>query len=877
MSTPITNTVHTSTPRAHVLAWLGITLILAAMMAKATTSIDPFPGFSGDPTLISTTILGLTPKLSILVDLVMTLGAALAIFASGSGSGLSQSESNPRESLAGAFALLVGVVGVAFHASITGDPKAAFVGMSWMAALVAGYAAWSLRSLPGIRLALAAGALALVVTFAARSVVQYTLEQPAAYDAFRANKANFLASQGWVEGSPNALAYERRVSQREASAWFGLANPLATYGAGFATAFAAISLALLKHKTREGESSRNLTIMMSLLALVAISLVFMAGSKGGYAVLGLGLVLAFVGVWRASRGQTSPTAIDKYAGSIGPALILLALVAIFARGLIGERIGELSLYFRWFYIQGAARAFVESPWVGTSPTGFKDAYMRLKPALSPEDVTSPHSVLFDAIATLGVFGFGIVALLFAAAAGAGRSLLTRATTSSMPRDNDAFNQASLSQANHDAMSAIALRVTFLGAAIGSLFAAWLEAAAVTPEGAAVRIAAILAAPIISVHLYMVARRVPWAMPVAFGACALVILVHVQIELTPTLGSSAALFAVLVGLSSGWNRAHKSGQSHQSKVAQGSARFSLSLWLGVLACVAAFVIGGVRYPSVYRWENSLRDALAAVEPLPRWNEELQELAKISGTLSQQRNIESSQRASTIASALAAELLPDMPKLQYTLQDLAKAYQSRRIVQMDSALKLLAPAISEGAKDVETARAASALALRIWMERSATANSGSTKADFDKALQIAIDSAKANPGSSLAWSWVATVCRAGQGSSQGTSQGTNQESWLSLNDQSGLPNVSGSNVTGSNVPGHGSEVYPSLAARALTFAAFLAPHEPTHAAWLAEEYARLGDAFKASEWAKEALGRNAMLRLDPIRKLEETRATRLRGML
>ena len=91
----------------------------------------------------------------------------------------------------------------------------------------------------------------------------------------------------------------------------------------------------------------------------------------------------------------------------------ITLLGVAARGLIGESLGERSILFRWFYMRGATGIIADEPVLGVGPAGFQPAYAMHKPAISPEDVTSPHSIFFDYIATLGVFGvaLGVLAIL----------------------------------------------------------------------------------------------------------------------------------------------------------------------------------------------------------------------------------------------------------------------------------------------------------------------------------------------------------------------------------------------------------------------------------------------------------------------------------
>ena len=57
------------------------------------------------------------------------------------------------------------------------------------------------------------------------------------------------------------------------------------------------------------------------------------------------------------------------------------------------------------------RVFGDHALTGVGPDGFQQAYLFAKNPLSPEEVSSPHSILFDWLSTLGVAGLAWGALL----------------------------------------------------------------------------------------------------------------------------------------------------------------------------------------------------------------------------------------------------------------------------------------------------------------------------------------------------------------------------------------------------------------------------------------------------------------------------------
>lgn len=788
--------------------------IVAVLVFKATSTLDPLPGWSGDPTLVAAPILGLTPAPSIIADLILCLASAVAI-----GLGISRVASG-RRIIAIALGLIVLFLASSLPhiAAARHDPHSALTLSAWLAAFAAGLSACFLRAFPRARAILASGAVGLLAAFFARALVQYFIEQPAAYEAFKATKSAFLAAQGWPEGSPNALAYERRVSQQEASAWFGMANVLASYGAAFAACFATWTIGSLTDRTHPASTRARTTLIACTLA--SIALVAMAGSKGGYAALALGLLIACLAAWRSLRAQAS-SGLQRASLVIGPALIALALAAIILRGAIGERIHELSLLFRWHYLVGAWRTFLENPFFGVSPTGFKDAYLRLKPPTSPEDVASPHNVLFDLITGLGIAGIAWSLTALLAAAVAGRTLLAprSALDPVQPREREPL------------AATPGARPTFLALAAGTLGAAWLESEAVTPEAALVRIIAILGGMSVAGLALRTFERSPRTFSAGLAAGALIALVHAQIELTWALITSAPLLAVLVGL----------GASDSHRDAQPSPIFSrLSFSVAALPGLAVATLIALMLPSVVTWERSLRRAYADVAPLASFNDRLQALAAAT------RNRDPVARE--LAAALASELLPPaQANASFAFNDLTAAYSKSRLDRMSAALDVLAPAQRLATHDIETQRAISTLALRLALEHNQASTSADASAATARAVRVAYEAATANPRSATAASWIATVCR---------TLAQTRETHIQFVAELGP--------------------YPAAEIRYLLQAAALAPYEPSHAAWLAEAYAAQGDQAEAAKWAKEAIRRDALLYLDPIRQFEPARRARMESL-
>jgi hypothetical protein len=846
--------------------WLGATIAFAAIVCLATTTYDPFPAFSGDPTTVEAPVLGLTPFRALVAHALCTIGAALVLIAAAVRDRAAGGAST-RGHWAACGLALAGLCPLAFHTLAHDDPALTVTATAWASALALGLAAWRTSTAPHLRLALASGVLALLVAFAAKSLLQVAIEQPMAEAAFRRTRTAFLAAQGWDEGSPNALAYERRIVQREATAWFGMANVLASFAAAIlAVATTLLFTRLLQSRAAPSTSPRpdrtRLALgVVALAALTAAALVVLAGSKGGYVAAALGVVLAALGALRSTRAASVGDAVSKAAPrpaallrvasiALGPALIAAPLLLVVARGLVGERLGELSILFRWFYLQGAARAFAESPILGTSPTGFRDAYLRLKPPLSPEDVAMPHSVLADLASTLGVGGLALGALLVLAAWSAGRVLLTVSA------------HAAATHATHDQhpdgdtpLPRLVARFAFVALSAGTLAAIAFESRAQTPEAALVRVGAILLGTFLAWAVATLVASHPrgmLALRAGLAAAALTILAHTQIELTGTMVGACTLFALIVGLGAGSSRGTHPTPAPRSR--PNIAHALVAAAPASIACIALAIVL-VRAPLVHTWERSVLAAAGHVAPLPRWNAALD---RVNDALRRRDRAEVERSATQLASELAAEPVPTYPGAppgadDGTLASLVRAVQRARLARMDRAGVALDRARLAAQDHVETGRALSGLYLRGALEARDVGDSDAAGAWARRALETAATVAARADRSSLAWSWDATVCR----------------SLIQANASAAPP------ADAPWLPAE-TDALADREIRSLERAAALAPFEPSHAFWRAQAAARAGDTAQAAAWAARALALNDALRLDPLRQFDPERVKVLRTL-
>lgn len=510
-------------PGPAALRWISLVLIFAPLIVRATTQSTNLPDWDIDPTVLPLATPAIGPAGSMLIDAIILIGVALGLL------GERERRWTRRESV---LVLLAGVGAVAAiaHGWVLPTPDAPpgvrggltdqRIGATWLSAIAAAVALHRMCARAEVRRVVLGLLLAFVLMITLRGLHQTVVEHPQLMRSFEANKERERIARGWSEDSPLWKSYLRRLSQADATAWFGLSNVFASFCAtGLALGAALLALPRARRTSnREPAPPRHAMLVVLLASLLSAAGIWAADSKGGYLLAIGGLFLVGIGL----TCRTHPRWQARLPVSwIGPGAVAAALAAVVARGLIGERLDELSLLFRWFYQQATLRIFAEHPLWGVGPGGFQTAYLAAKNPLSPEEIVSPHSIFFDYLGTLGIWGIAWIALILCLLSGIGRGLLA-------PSDD-----APLSQPRN------ALRVGMLTLAIATLVATWFETALTTPEAAFVRVAGLG----LGCALIWALVRGQWGVGadrLALAAGGLTLALHAQIEVTASYPISAGL-------------------------------------------------------------------------------------------------------------------------------------------------------------------------------------------------------------------------------------------------------------------------------------------------------------------------------------------------
>ena len=796
------------------LAAIGTALVAIGVFVRAIVGIDPFPGWSLDPLVSGGPEVALSPAMVFGLDLAVIFGAAL-VLASTRGRGV----------LIAAVLFTTGAIGALIHALpwSGGGMHHAPLAITWIAALAAGLAGAALRRRGDLAVWLVALGLGVAGVLVAKGGLQLLVEHPSTVAFYEQDKDAFLHARGWAPGSPEALAYERRLNQPEATGWFGLAN---VYG----SVLAAVCVGWLGLVWAAPRDRRGLTLGAASLAAAAMCAVgvWMSGSKGatGAAALGLGGLGLLIVAKRFGRVVTPL----RIAAAVLP-LVVLAMVIV--RGLVGERLSELSLLFRWHYLVGAWRIFTEHPIFGVGPDGFQNAYLLAKLPANPEEVTSPHCMPADWLATLGVFGAAWVGLV--------GTWVWRATAAAVQRPAEEREAAAHAAGEDSSAKLLALAAAAITAA-----AATIERAATTPSGALCRLIGLVLWIALGWLVLRIASKRPGGLALAAAGAGITLALHSMIELTPVNAGSAPLAMLLIGLGAGLGLPEPKSEMPKSESASSTEKtrtqptgLASAALIALIGIVTAVGVG----PALIRWDAALRSSAREASEAATLR---MRLAVLGDPIARARSGDTPAQLATDVGAMLGEPAPTDTRA------LAIAIERAGLLAGERAADELRRAVDLAPRHHATRAALGRLLLTIEAEQRRLdvpqANGSTDPTPAAEAEAVALTGTVINPDSAKAWQWLGSVRAARAAIVGGAFAGTSEPSADLLRG----------------------------AIEAWARAAELDPYSPDVRVKLADASAALGDREAAARWASAALEANATRRLDPLRQFDEQTTARMRQL-
>ena len=493
-----------------VLARVAAIVIAAIATARCMMTLLGETWFDVDPAVNPSPAPGLPPHWLMIFDAALLGVAAIGLAA----------ESWGRRGGSPLLLILLGLPFVVMLYWIFQGGHHVQAGVPWLAGMTAAVTLSHLCRDPQTRTIVLAIVFAVCGPLILQGLVQWGWTAPDTIAWFEANREEAMRLIGLTPGSPAAQVYERRLYEGAASGWFSSPNLLATVLAACGVAW----LAMLVAAKRRGAS-----VVVGAIALVATlacaAVVGATMSTGGMLVLAIGLVL--VGVYART------IFIRRVGGLLAVGIPLAAAVAVIVIVLVLPADttipGMRSMVIRGQYVQGAAAIVMEHPSTGVGPAGFQDAWVGVRPIGAPEEVTSPHAMVFDWIAMLGLAGVAWVGLVGA--------LLWRAGT----------NGWSLPDAKPPNGGWVVFGGLFvIGLTVIGLREEWTV---LDPAEQFVRVCGLLAVPLLA-WVSLRCLRGPMA---GWGVTAaiVVLLTQAQIEMTMFNSATAVFVLALLGAAAPW--------------------------------------------------------------------------------------------------------------------------------------------------------------------------------------------------------------------------------------------------------------------------------------------------------------------------------------
>ncbi len=786
----------------------GAACIMAAMALRCVIGTDPFPYASADVLATSVPPLAITPKWSFVIDAFTLLASAVMLCAQ-----IAQKR-GPAWWQCGVLGLAGTVLLAHINPRATDGMDNATLGVQWLSNFIASVAMVGvLRDNARARALVVTTVVAVAVATSLRGVYQVFVEHAQTMATFNANKEAYFAAQGWSSDSPMARAFTRRISQAEATGWFGMANVAATLCAACGVLLA--GLAAHAWRLRQTRAALPQWIFASVVAgLVAcVGGVVLAGAKGGYAAFALGAVVLGA-VMIAARREQLTKLIDRGATFVGPAVVGLVLLAVAVRGVLGERLGELSIWFRSMYMEAAVRIAAQHPLTGTGPAGFKDAYLLAKNPLSPEEVALPHSVLVDLIATLGVGGLGLAGLWLFFAWRAGAAIATR---------DDASASLTVREV---------ARPAFVVLAFAAIAAGYLERAAPLIDMVGLRILALGLGGVVGVAAAMVAAQSARVGAVALGAAALAFIAQSQIELSGTQpGAMMWGLALLLAAGSLAPRMREmTAPPLPSKVTALVLSGKHIATLLVLLCGVYMLGCAFWWMKARGWESSLRRAA-------------DEAAVVRELVTRRNELATGGASPAAVESLSKDLAAFVGRaVPTTPTGIDRALETAKTKVLPGVGAAMDRAARSNGSHLGTVRALSTVQMQLLAAKLETGDV--PPAEMDAPILTMRQFGEPLARKTTYWSWLGTLY------AERAARVTTDDAMRTRDWQAAIDNW--------------------------TRAHELAPHNTLHAVKIADAAALLGDKAKASQWAKTALEVSERLRLDPLVQLTETEQRRMRGL-
>lgn len=280
---------------------------------------------------------------------------------------------------------------------------------------------------------LVSASLATACTFAWKCVAQRWYELAEAREFWQQIQKSDPQKLGLPSDDPGLVNFERRLMSNEAYGY--LSHPNLAGSCLMMWLLPALG-ALLGRLRKTSQSGPDPPIVQFLLAAAIViplaAALWLTGSTGALVGVAAGVALLFVLGAAARFVSARPRRVVAFLAAAYCAVI----IAVAVYGVTKGTLPHSSLAFRWHYWSAAGSAFRDAPLTGVGRENFVGAFVRHKPAESPEEVRNPHNMWLTFLVEMGPTGLlAAVMLIGLTAVAAFRALRENPSPSSRADDH----------------------------------------------------------------------------------------------------------------------------------------------------------------------------------------------------------------------------------------------------------------------------------------------------------------------------------------------------------------------------------------------------------------------------------------------------------
>lgn len=248
---------------------------------------------------------------------------------------------------------------------------------------------------------LVSASLATGCTFAWKCVAQRWYELDEAREFWQEIQKSDPQTLGLAPDDPGLVNFERRLMSNEAYGYLSHPNLAGSCLMMWLLPALGAFVGRMRRRSQSGPDPPSVQFLLAAAVMIPLAAaLWLTGSTGAWVGAATGVALLFLLGAAARYVAARPRRVVAVLAAAYCAVI--AVVA--AYGVTKGTLPHSSLAFRWHYWSAAGSAYRDAPLTGVGRENFVGAFVRHKPAESPEEVRNPHNMWLTFLVEMGPIG-----------------------------------------------------------------------------------------------------------------------------------------------------------------------------------------------------------------------------------------------------------------------------------------------------------------------------------------------------------------------------------------------------------------------------------------------------------------------------------------